>query len=156
MGAPPDSRTDMHVLETNPLDVFDPAPGRSTVGSWMRNPHWFESASIVRPEGLLTLLAVSRLDEQTANAFRRRVDDEIVSGRRVIIADLSNVAHLGSAGLGALISAYRKLERVHGVLVVCSATDEVQTLFEISRAAQLLVIEPDLVSAFAWLREHGR
>jgi anti-sigma B factor antagonist len=60
-------------------------------------------ATVVRPEG-------ASLDLEAAARFRDRLHELIEAGHRNLVIDLSEVSFIDSSGLGALVSALKRLK----------------------------------------------
>jgi anti-sigma B factor antagonist len=72
------------------------------------------------------------IDTTTIRQFRRDLDDA-VAGIATLVVDLAHVRFIDSSGLGALLSAQRRLAAAGGDLRLCELTPQVRTLFELVR-----------------------
>lgn len=68
-----------------------------------------------------------------------------------LVLDLSMVQLCDSQGLSALLLANRQMKENEGFLVLVGVQDQVMSLFNISRLAELFVFQPDVKEAVAWL-----
>jgi anti-anti-sigma factor len=85
---------------------------------------------------------LGRLDVTTAADFRRQVN-EIVSVStppQYLLVDLQKVTFMDSSGLGALVSALKSIRNTNGEMVICSANDQVQMLFELTIMSKIFKI----------------
>lgn len=86
-------------------------------------------------ERLSVVVRVPRLDAAVAREFKSAIDAAWVSGLREIEVDLDAVEFVDSSGIGALLSAYRKLPQGSG-------------------ATKLLNVKPGVLSVLELLRLH--
>ncbi len=83
--------------------------------------------------------------------FRRMVDEAVENGQVILMLDLSAVGHADSAGLGALLSAERRVSEAGGELVLIAPVLAVRkTLFLLGLDLRIKVF-PDEDAARAWL-----
>jgi anti-sigma B factor antagonist len=64
-----------------------------------------------------------------------------------LVADLSQVTYIDSAGLAALIEAMQKVEGYGGKFLLAGLQETVRSIFEISRLDQVFQIFPDADAA---------
>lgn len=91
------------------------------------------------------------LDAETAPAFREEMERHSVPHARVLL-DLRNVEFIDSAGLGAVLAAYRGLAAKEGRLVLCELSAPVRGLFEMVRLHRVLDLRSsrdDALGAFS-------
>ena len=72
------------------------------------------------------------LDTTTVKEFKRQLGEHLAAGRTLVL-DLNRIQFIDSSGLGAILSASRKLNETGGELKVCSLTPSVRVLFELVR-----------------------
>ncbi|KGF73834.1 hypothetical protein DO97_10615 [Neosynechococcus sphagnicola sy1] len=90
---------------------------------------------IVQPSGIL--------DSSKANQLRRDIGDIVASGVDTVLMDLREVPFMDSSGLGALVSALKTIRAAGGELYICSITDQVKMLFEMTRMDRVFTILSD-------------
>ena len=73
------------------------------------------------------------LDGIRGNNLRREVNDVVASGADILLIDLKDVKFVDSSGLGALVSAMQTMRNANGKLFVCSISDQVRMLFELTK-----------------------
>jgi anti-sigma B factor antagonist len=74
--------------------------------------------------------------------------DEIIERKpKRLVADLSDVTYIDSAGLAALIQAMQKVEAYGGKFMLAGLQETVRSIFEISRLDQVFQIFPDADAA---------
>ena len=72
------------------------------------------------------------LDTTTVKEFKRQLAENVAPGRRLVL-DMGRVQFVDSSGLGAILSASRKLAETGGDLKICGLTPAVRVLFELVR-----------------------
>ena len=93
------------------------------------------SFKIIQPEGIL--------DGTGANNLRREILDEIDRGVKIILVDLKNVTFMNSSGMGALVATLKTVKMAGGRLPLCSLSDQVKIIFELSRMERIFQIYRD-------------
>lgn len=81
----------------------------------------------------------SRVDAHVAGRFRDAMLGEIERGHRRLLIDLGRVEFIDSSGLGAMVSAVKRLGR-DGELRVCALQQSVRSMFELTRLNRLIPI----------------
>ena len=72
-----------------------------------------------RVEGpTVTLLARGEIDVSTASELRRHLEEALGSAATEVVADLTGVDFIDSAGIGVLVEGQRRLEEAEKALVV--------------------------------------
>jgi anti-sigma B factor antagonist len=90
-------------------------------------------------------LDARKLDSSSSSALR----DAVTSAWRnasVIVLDLSNVIYIDSLGISALISEQRRRPN-GGKIVLCSLTDYVQDVLEVTQLIRVFDIYADVEAA---------
>lgn len=65
--------------------------------------------------------------------FKQMVLDAMEQGARTVIVDFVDASYIDSSGLGALVSLSRRLRDAGGDLRLVGLSDELRTLFELTR-----------------------
>jgi len=73
------------------------------------------------------------LDGIRGNELRREVSGIVANGVDILLLDLKEVKFIDSSGLGALVSAMQMVRNANGKLFVCSISDQVRMLFELTK-----------------------
>ncbi|MEH2114373.1 STAS domain-containing protein [Nostoc sp.] len=73
------------------------------------------------------------LDGIRGNELRREVSNILENGADVLLLDMKEVKFIDSSGLGALVSAMQMVRAANGKLFVCSISDQVRMLFELTK-----------------------
>ncbi len=90
-----------------------------------------------------------RIDMETSAAFKTALDQLLASGEKRVVLNLSQVTFMDSAGLGAIMSLFRRING-DGSLHVCGLHPRIKTLFDITRLTRVIGIhdtEPEAVLA---------
>jgi anti-sigma B factor antagonist len=102
--------------------------------------------------GPVTILRVAepRLDAARAPALREVLLRHAEAGHSQIVLDLSATEFMDSSGLGALVSALKRLG-AGGTLAVAGAQGAVARLFALTRMDKVFSLHPDVDAAAAQL-----
>ena len=91
-------------------------------------------------DGVLYLTPLDhRIEGYLAAAFRAALVDRIDAGAQQITIDLHRVDYLDSAGIGALVSALKRIGQ-HGQLRIASPKPAVRSLLELTRLNRVIPI----------------
>ena len=83
--------------------------------------------------GTAIVAIVGQLLTDNRAAFKTRVLDELAKGCRRFIVDLRETGYIDSSGLGALVTAAKKIREAGGELWVANPNNDVRTLFELTK-----------------------
>lgn len=83
------------------------------------------------------------LDGAKANQLRREISDAVSVGSDTVLLDLQGVTFMDSSGLGALVSSLKTVRSAGGQLYICSITNQVKMLFELTSMDRVFEIYPD-------------
>ena len=83
------------------------------------------------------------LDADTVASFKKVAYDLVCSGTNQFVIDCSNLTFIDSMGLGVLISLLRRVRQREGDVKVAALSDEVKTIFEITRLHRLFDVCAD-------------
>ena len=70
--------------------------------------------------------------------FKQMVLDAMEQGARTVVVDFTDASYIDSSGLGALVSLSRRLRDAGGDLRLVGLSDELRTLFELTRLDALV------------------
>lgn len=87
------------------------------------------------------------LDADTVAAFKKVAYDMVTAGTTRFIIDCTNLSFIDSMGLGVLISLLRRVRSRDGDVKVAALSDEVKTIFEITRLHRLFEVCQDPAAA---------
>jgi anti-sigma B factor antagonist len=94
-----------------------------------------------------------RIDARVSGAFRLALIDRIDTGAKRLVINLEHVQFMDSSGLGALVSALKRLGR-DGEIKVCSPGASIRSMLERTRLDRVMPIldsEEESVDSFARL-----
>lgn len=83
------------------------------------------------------------LDADSVVSFKKVAYDLVEKGSVRLVIDCADITFVDSMGLGVLISLLRRARSRHGDVKVASLTDDVRTVFEITRLHRLFDICAD-------------
>lgn len=83
------------------------------------------------------------LDGISANTLRNEISDLIAKGVKTILIDLQNVTFMNSSAIGALVATFKTVQLEGGNLSLCSLTDQVHLIFELTKMDQIFDIYAD-------------
>ena len=73
------------------------------------------------------------LDGIRGNELRREVSSIVADRTDILLLDMKEVKFIDSSGLGALVSAMQITRNANTKLFVCSISDQVRMLFELTK-----------------------
>jgi anti-sigma B factor antagonist len=83
------------------------------------------------------------LSSTQANLFDQEIQGSLSAGVRHILIDFKDVSFMDSSGLGLLIVALKTVKAAGGRLSLCSVSNEVRIVFELTDVEQFFEIFPD-------------
>lgn len=99
---------------------------------------------------------VGSLDSETAGAFEEKVLEVIDDGVHHVVLDCSSLEYVSSAGLRVFLIAAKALGARDGTLMICSLTDHVRHVLDLSGFATILAIHDSREEAIGQLPAGGR
>lgn len=104
----------------------------------------------VRSVGDATVVEV---DGQLIVGNRQDLKDKVLArleeGARNFVIDFARTGYIDSSGLGVLVSVSKKIREAGGELRLASLSEDLQTLFELTKLDTLFQIRDDLEEALA-------
>jgi anti-sigma B factor antagonist len=97
---------------------------------------------IERSTGSTAARLAGDLDIVSSDGVKRELAQLVDDGHASLVLDLTDVGFVDSSGLGVLVALHRHAESQGGRFAVRAVPPQVQRLFEITRLADLLAIEP--------------
>ncbi|MBM9578157.1 STAS domain-containing protein [Leptospira sp. 201903070] len=96
--------------------------------------------SVIKAKGEINIFSSKKLKD----VFSERID----GGDTLLLLDLSEVTHIDSSGLAALISTQARLmKQVKGGLILYSIPSSIMKIFELTRLDKLISMTIDLDAA---------
>lgn len=87
------------------------------------------------------------LDADSIAAFKKIAYELVDKGATQLVVDCSNLTFVDSMGLGVLISLLRRVRQGNGDVKMASLSDDVKTIFEITRLHRLFEVCADTSTA---------
>ena len=91
-----------------------------------------------REDGILIARAEGRVDGNNAREFEGKLNAAIGEDDRLLVMDLQDLSYISSAGLRVFLMIAKEFQRRGGKLVVCSLTDTINEVFEISGFSKII------------------
>ena len=85
-----------------------------------------------RDGGVLSVKVQGRVDGSNANDFHSDVQAAIADDDTAVIMDMEQLAYISSAGLRVLLMLAKVLEQRKAGFAICSLSDPIREVFEIS------------------------
>ena len=86
-------------------------------------------AEIVQPSGILS--------QENADLLKSEITSLLEKKIKIILIDFQDVTFMTSAGIGALVSTLKAVNAVEGKLYICSLSEQVKTVFELTRMERI-------------------
>lgn len=98
-------------------------------------------------DGVQVISCGGSLDADTVAGFKKVTYDLVNDGSTKFVIDCSKLNFIDSMGLGVLISLLRRVRQRDGDVKVSALSDEVKTIFEITRLHRLFDVCNDAPAA---------
>ena len=110
---------------------------------------WGMGISIER-EGVTVIAKIDgRLDGANAQEFQGDLTDAIEDSDRAVVLDFADLSYISSAGLRVILITAKALKRQEAELAVCSLSDPIREVFEISGFDQIIPVRDSQADAIA-------
>lgn len=93
------------------------------------------------------------LDADSIAAFKKIAYELVDKGTTRLVVDCSNLTFVDSMGLGVLISLLRRVRQGNGDVKMAALSDDVKTIFEITRLHRLFEVCADTNTAIKRFEE---
>lgn len=107
------------------------------------------SFTLDRADDFLTVAVDGQLVVTNRQEFKQAILDAMEQGVRLVIVDFTRTGYIDSSGLGALVSLNRRLRDAGGDLRLVGLSDELRTLFELTRLDALFPLFASRADALA-------
>jgi len=91
---------------------------------------------------LMVMRPIGKLDVTSTAKFKREVEKIAESKPKFLLLDFEDIQFVDSAGLGGLISALKTMRLVGGDLAICSLSEQVEVLFDLTNMATVIKTYP--------------
>ncbi|MDD6327284.1 MAG: STAS domain-containing protein [Lachnospiraceae bacterium] len=89
----------------------------------------------------LTMEIDGRLDTNAAPKLIEEINESLVDGIASFVLDMKNCDYVASSGLRAILNAQKKMNALHGTMVVKNVINDVMEVFEMTGFADILTFE---------------
>ena len=80
----------------------------------------------------MIIYPAGKMDAITVSDFSQRFDAGIIAGETNFIVDMSSLSYISSAGLRAILTAFKKAEAQNGKLLLCGLNGQIREAFLMS------------------------
>ena len=105
-----------------------------------------------RAGGTVVAKSYERVDGANARQFQDDLEAVIEESDRAVILDLQDLRYISSAGLRVMLLTAKGLSRQGAKFAVCSLSQPVQEVFQISGFDKIIQVHPSLDDAKAALQ----
>ena len=98
-----------------------------------------------RQGDLLEMRIIGRLDNEWAGHLNDTLDASIRQGSHQVVLDLTGVDYVSSAGIGALVRAYKQFQAIHGFFGVGPTSPQVADVIRKTGLASMLLCDIEVV-----------
>lgn len=88
--------------------------------------------TVAEDKAVTWLRIQGRVDSMSAPEIQRKIDALILDGRRILVADLSGVGYISSAGLRVFVMSQKQLKNVDGEVILYQVPSPVLDVFMMS------------------------
>lgn len=82
-----------------------------------------------------------RLDTNAAPKLIEEINESLVDGVSSFVLDMKDCDYVASSGLRAILNAQKKMNALHGTMVVKNVISDVMEVFEMTGFADILTFE---------------
>lgn len=89
------------------------------------------------------MLLEGRIDSLTSPEIRQKIDELVLEGQRIIVADLEKIQYVSSAGLRVFMESHMKLKRVGGEIILLNPQPNILELLQMGSLDMVFRIAAD-------------
>lgn len=107
--------------------------------------------TIERADETVIAIVEGRVDGTNAFEFQKALEAAITEADRVMILDCEELSYISSAGLRVVLLTARSLQRQNSKFAVCSLSEEIGKVFQISGFDKIIPVfakRADVLAAF--------
>ena len=93
-----------------------------------------------------------RIDSANAMGFHDVLQGGIEATDRIVILDFGDISYISSAGLRVILMVAKELTRRGAYLAICSLSDFVREIFEVSGFDKIITVRPSKEEAITAIR----
>ena len=105
-----------------------------------------------RNGGTLVAMTGERVDGMNARELQTDLEEAILESDRAVVLDLQRLVYISSAGLRVILLTAKGLQRRQAKLAVCSLSDLVREIFEISGFDKIIPVHETVPDALIALK----
>lgn len=98
-------------------------------------------------DDVTVVTATEELDARNSEQAKAHFRSLVESGATRLVVDLSRLSFVDSSGLGALVAALKLARNAGGDVRLCGVSDQVRSIFELTRLTRVFETHPDRESA---------
>jgi len=106
--------------------------------------------TVTEQQGMTLLSIEGRIDSMTSPDIQRRIDELILSGRRLLVVDIEQTSFVSSAGLRVFLSVHKQLKNVGGEIILYKIAQPVLPVFVtggFDKIFKIIATEQELATA---------
>ena len=107
--------------------------------------------TIERDGDTLVAMAEDRVDGTNASEFQQALEAAISDADRIVILDCDQLSYISSAGLRVILLTARALQRQNSKFAVCSLSEQIREVFEISGFDKIIPVHETRADALGAL-----
>ena len=107
--------------------------------------------TIERDGDTLVAMAEDRVDGTNASEFQQALESAISDADRIVILDCDQLSYISSAGLRVILLTARALQRQNSKFAVCSLSEQIREVFEISGFDKIIPVHETRADALGAL-----
>ena len=104
-----------------------------------------------RQDGVLSARVDGRIDGSNVAEFEEAIRAVTEEGHRAVIMDFEELTYISSAGLRAILLTAKSLGNQNAKFALCSLSDQIREVFEVSGFDKIIAIHPSKAEALASL-----
>ncbi len=89
----------------------------------------------------VTIKLSGRLDTTAAPELIELLDEILVDGVELFVLDMEECDYVASSGLRAILGAQKKMNAIHGKMIVKNVVSDVMAVFEMTGFSDILTFE---------------
>ena len=106
-----------------------------------------------RQDGVLSAQVGGRIDGSNAAEFEEAIRTAMEESDQAVIMDFEKLVYISSAGLRAILLTAKSLGNRNAKLTLCSLSDQIREIFEISGFDKIITIHSSKAEALASLHD---
>ncbi len=107
------------------------------------------AVTIERQGGTLIAVANGRVDSTNAGVFQEELTVATTGDDPSVVLDLGGLSYISSAGLRVILLVAKTLQGMEAKFAVCSPSDPIREIFEISGFDQIIPVHASQAEAIA-------